>query len=126
MRQLSFTLLTALGLAACLAVSHAADCACGQQHCNTCTDQAERQPCEPACKSSWDEAKTKKPVIGASPTEESKPAKDMFGDEDPFMKRKREQAELAAAAVTASVMKAVDGGAAALAAAAPAENTLSM
>jgi hypothetical protein len=70
------------------------------------------------------EAKSKKPVIGASPTEESKPAKDMFGDEDPFMKRKREQAELAAAAVTASVMKAVDGGAAALAAAAPAENTL--
>jgi len=76
------------------------------------------------------EAKSKKPVIGASVTEESKPAKDMFGDEDPFMKRKREQAELAAAAVTASVMKAVDGGAAALAAAtaaavaAPAENTL--
>jgi Family of unknown function (DUF5832) len=66
------------------------------------------------------EAKTKKPVIGASVTEESKPAKDMFGDEDPFMKRKREQAELAAAAVTASVMKAVDG------AAASTENTLSM
>jgi hypothetical protein len=68
--------------------------------------------------------KTKKPVIGASPTEESKPAKDMFGDDDPFMKRKREQAEAAAAAVAASVMKAVDGGAAALAAAATAENTL--
>jgi hypothetical protein len=66
------------------------------------------------------EAKSKKPVIGASVTEESKPAKDMFGDEDPFMKRKREQAELAAAAVTASVMKAVDG------AAASTENTLSM
>ena len=61
MRQLSFTLLTALGLAACLAVSHAADCACGQQHCNTCTDQAACRPCVPACKSSWDEAKTKKP-----------------------------------------------------------------
>ena len=69
------------------------------------------------------EAKTKKPVIGASPTEESKPAKDMFGDEDPFMKRKREQAEAAAAAVTASVMKSVDA-AAAVTAAAPAENTL--
>jgi len=72
------------------------------------------------------EGKTKKPVIGASVTEESKPAKDMFGDEDPFMKRKREQAEAAAAAVTASVIKAVDAGAAALAAAAPAENTLTM
>ena len=70
------------------------------------------------------EAKTKKAVIGASPTEESKPAKDMFGDDDPFMKRKREQAEAAAAAVAASVMKAVDGGAAALAAATTAENTL--
>ena len=70
------------------------------------------------------EAKTKKPVIGASVKDESKPATDMFGDEDPFMKRKREQAEAAAAAVTASVMKAIDGGAAALAAAAPAENTL--
>ena len=66
------------------------------------------------------EAKTKKPVIGASVADESKPAKDMFGDEDPFMKRKREQAEAAAAAVTASVMKAVDG------AAASTENTLSM
>ena len=66
------------------------------------------------------EAKSKKPVVGASVTEESKPAKDMFGDEDPFMKRKREQAEAAAAAVTASVMKAVDG------AAASTENTLSM
>jgi Family of unknown function (DUF5832) len=72
------------------------------------------------------EGKTKKPVIGASVPEESKPAKDMFGDEDPFMKRKREQAEAAAAAVTASVIKAVDAGAAALAAAAPAENTLTM
>jgi len=72
------------------------------------------------------EGKTKKPVIGASVTEESKPAKDMFGDEDPFMKRKREQAEAAAAAVTASVIKAVDAGAAALAAAASAENTLTM
>jgi len=69
------------------------------------------------------EAKTKKPVIGASVSDESKPAKDMFGDEDPFMKRKREQAELAAAAVTASVMKSVDSAAAATAAA-PAENTL--
>ena len=72
------------------------------------------------------EAKTKKPVIGASVKDESKPAADMFGDEDPFMKRKREQAEAAAAAVTASVIKAVDAGAAALAAAAPAENTLTM
>jgi len=67
------------------------------------------------------EAKTKKPVIGASVSDESKPAKDMFGDEDPFMKRKREQAENAAAAVTASVMKSVDAAAAATA---PAENTL--
>jgi hypothetical protein len=72
------------------------------------------------------EAKTKKPVIGASVTDESKPAKDMFGDEDPFMKRKREQAEAAAAAVTASVMKSVDASAAALAAGTPAENTLTM
>jgi len=72
------------------------------------------------------EAKTKKPVIGASVTDESKPAKDMFGDEDPFMKRKREQAEAAAAAVTASVMKSVDASAAALAAGSPAENTLTM
>jgi hypothetical protein len=69
------------------------------------------------------EAKTKKPVIGASVSDESKPAKDMFGDEDPFMKRKREQAEASAAAVTASVMKSVDAAAAATAAA-PAENTL--
>ena len=72
------------------------------------------------------EAKTKKPVIGASVTDESKPAKDMFGDEDPFMKRKREQAEAAAATLTASVMKSVDAGAAALAAGSPAENTLTM
>jgi len=76
------------------------------------------------------EAKTKKPVIGASVTDESKPAKDMFGDEDPFMKRKREQAEAAAAAVTASVMKSVDATAAALAtsaaSAAPTENTLTL
>ena len=50
----------------------------------------------------------------------------MFADEDPFMKRKREQAEAAAAAVTASVMKSVDAGVAALAAGAPAENTLTM
>ena len=42
------------------------------------------------------EAKTKKPVIGASVKDESKPPADMFGDEDPFMKRKREQAEAAA------------------------------
>jgi hypothetical protein len=67
------------------------------------------------------EAKTKKPVIGASVKDESKPPADMFGDEDPFMKRKREQAEAAAAAVTASVMKAVDGAAAV---SASAENTL--
>ena len=66
------------------------------------------------------EAKTKKPVIGASVTDESKPAGDMFGEEDPFMKRKREQAEAAAAAITASVVKAVD------AAAASTENTLVM
>jgi hypothetical protein len=66
------------------------------------------------------EAKTKKPVIGASVKDESKPPADKFGDEDPFMKRKREQAEAAAAAVTASVMKAVDGAAAASAT----ENTL--
>ena len=72
------------------------------------------------------EAKTKKPVIGASVKDESKPTKDMFADEDPFMKRKREQAEAAAAAVTASVMKSVDASAAALAAGAPAENTLTM
>lgn len=76
------------------------------------------------------EAKSKKPVIGASVTDESKPAKDMFGDEDPFMKRKREQAEAAAAAVTASVMKSVDASAAALAtsatSAAPTENTLTL
>jgi hypothetical protein len=72
------------------------------------------------------EAKTKKPVIGANVKDESKPTKDMFADEDPFMKRKREQAEAAAAAVTASVMKSVDASAAALAAGAPAENTLTM
>ena len=57
------------------------------------------------------EAKTKKPVVGASVTDESKPAGDMFGEEDPFMKRKREQADAAAAAVTASVAKALGGGA---------------
>jgi hypothetical protein len=72
------------------------------------------------------EAKTKKPVIGASVKDESKPTKDMFADEDPFMKRKREQAEAAAAAVTASVIKSMDASAAALAAGAPAENTLTM
>ncbi len=61
MRSLSFMLLAALGLTACLAASHAADCACGQRRCTTCTDQAACQPCVPTCKSSWDEVKTKEP-----------------------------------------------------------------
>jgi hypothetical protein len=36
----------------------AADCGCGRP---SCTDPACCQPCEPACKATWDEAKTKKP-----------------------------------------------------------------
>lgn len=71
------------------------------------------------------EGKTKKPTFGANVKDESKPNTDMFGDEDPFMKRKREQAEAAAAAVVASVTRSVDSAAAALASGAGAdENTL--
>lgn len=60
MRHLCLTLLATFGLAACLATAEAADCGCGRQSCTNCTDQATCQPCEPACKSSWDEKKTKK------------------------------------------------------------------
>lgn len=60
MRHMSFTLLAALGFTACLAASQAADCACGRRCCTNCTDHAVCQPCVPACKSSWDEKKSKK------------------------------------------------------------------
>jgi hypothetical protein len=61
MRTLHLMLLVPIGLAACLAVSQAADCACGRRHCANCTDPTACEPCVPACTSSWDEAKTKKP-----------------------------------------------------------------
>jgi hypothetical protein len=60
MRYAWFTFLAIVGLAACAANSKAADCACGGPTCTNCVEQAACQPCEPACKSSWDEKKTKK------------------------------------------------------------------
>ena len=61
MRQLQFALMAVFGLVVCIAASHAADGGCGRQTCTTCTDAAPCEPCVPTCKSSWDEAKSKKP-----------------------------------------------------------------
>jgi len=60
MRHPWFTFLVIAGLAACAASSNAADCGCSSPHSTNLTDHAACQPCEPACKSSWDEKKTKK------------------------------------------------------------------
>ena len=60
MRRLCFTLLATLGLAACLTASGAADCTCDGPRCTNCTNHAASPPCEPACKSSWDEKKSTK------------------------------------------------------------------
>jgi hypothetical protein len=61
MRYPWFTFLAIVGLAACAANSNAADCACGGPTWRDCTEQAACRPCEPACKSSWGEAKTNDP-----------------------------------------------------------------
>jgi len=60
MRHLWFTFLAIVGLAACAANPNAADCGCGGPNCTNLTDHAACQPCEPVCKSSWEEKKTKK------------------------------------------------------------------
>jgi hypothetical protein len=60
MRHPWFTFLVIAGLAACASNSNAADCKCVGPNCTNLTDHAACQPCEPACKSSWDEKKTKK------------------------------------------------------------------
>ncbi len=59
MRYPRFTFLAIVGLAACAANSNAADCTCGSQRCTNGTDHTARQPCEPACQSSWEEKKTR-------------------------------------------------------------------
>jgi hypothetical protein len=61
MRHLCFALLAATGLGMHPAASHAANCVCGDESCTNCTDHAACQPCKPACKSSWGEAKTNDP-----------------------------------------------------------------
>ena len=61
MRHLFLALIAAMGLTACQAASHAADRTCGGQSGTTCTDHTAFQPCEPACKPSWGEAKTNDP-----------------------------------------------------------------
>ncbi|MFM8708628.1 MAG: hypothetical protein ACKOHK_11275 [Planctomycetia bacterium] len=65
MRHLCLTLLAfslgTFGLVACIAAAQAANCDCRRQTCTGCTDEAACLPCEPACKASWEEKKTKKP-----------------------------------------------------------------
>ena len=61
MRHLCLAFLAAFGIGAFIASSSGADCDCGRQNCATCIDSSACKPCVPSCKSSWDEAKTKKP-----------------------------------------------------------------
>ena len=61
MRHLFLALITAMGLTACPAASHAVDRTCGDQNCTTCADHTACHSCAPACKSSWGEAKTNDP-----------------------------------------------------------------
>lgn len=57
MRHSCVRLLAAICFAACITGVHAGDCACGRKSSDACTGS----PCEPACKASWGEKKTKKP-----------------------------------------------------------------
>ena len=60
MRQMCATLLAIAGLAACVGISSAADCACGGPNGENGTNDTACLSCEPACKPSWDEKKTTK------------------------------------------------------------------
>lgn len=60
--RLLVCLLACLGVSgvACLATVQAGDPACGRHEGAACTAAGAGGPCEPACKASWDEKKTKK------------------------------------------------------------------